>query len=102
METPAPGAPESTTMDRGYYAPHRATLERLFGPRDLAIPPDRLRVGDTRYAIAGDIIEITPVAPAEPRANAAAGAPLAGDIRDTFGAEWQAYPEILPEHEREF
>ncbi len=81
----------------GYYADKRATLERLFGTRDLSISFDALRVGNARYPIERDVIQLACGGEGVP-----AGGAIATDIRETFGNEWQTYPEILPEHEVEF
>lgn len=107
----SPEPPTASPTAEGYYAHHRSALERLFGTRDLAITADQLRVGSAVYPIVRDVIQLLPAgagSPAEgPRSAAdaphgSATGPIATDIRDTFGAEWQEYPEILPEHEREF
>jgi SAM-dependent methyltransferase len=110
-------APPSTrpASGGGYYADKRAALERLFGTDDLDISVESLRVNREVYPIVGDVIRLTgagATAPGSPRVSTGGeglapgagdgGTPVAADIRDTFGAEWQAYPEILPEHEREF
>ncbi|MEO5617930.1 MAG: class I SAM-dependent methyltransferase [Candidatus Eisenbacteria bacterium] len=95
------GSAPSAETGVAYYADKRAALERLFGTRDLEIEADTLRVGRRRYPILRDVIQLTletdigGVRETDTR-------PVAVDIRDTFGAEWQAYPEILAEHAAEF
>lgn len=91
-----------------YYADKRASLERLFGTRDLEVGRDFLRVGSARYPIVRDVIQLVEGRDyrdrdgARERPEVLSPGPIAADIRDTFGAEWQEFSEILPEHEAEF
>jgi SAM-dependent methyltransferase len=75
----------------GYYAKHLATLQDLFGTRDVELSEGSLRVGERRFSIRDDVIIL-----------AGAQDPRAEGVRFTFGEQWQRFDRILPEHEREF
>ena len=76
---------------------------------DLEIGADYLRVGTAYYPIVDDVIVLLP---ADKRPQSTLHMPVdpttlqsgrfAPDIQYTFGAEWQAYPKVLPEHRAEF
>ncbi|MBN2358725.1 MAG: class I SAM-dependent methyltransferase [Deltaproteobacteria bacterium] len=94
-----------------YYGDKRAALCDLFGSDDVEVARAELRVGRRRYPIVDDVIVLT--APERwPRGLTerldrapAAGAgetPFAADVQRSFGAEWQSYPSLLPEHAEEF
>ena len=78
-------------MIEGYYAKHVATLQDLFGTRDVELSDGELRVGERRFSIRDDVILL-----------AGAADPRAEGVRFTFGEQWQRFDRILPEHEREF
>ena len=73
-----------------YYTDKITSLQDIFGTPDVALEGDKLRVGTTRYPIINDVIILS------------TDAPKAEDIQFTFGAEWQTYNAILPEHKKEF
>jgi SAM-dependent methyltransferase len=73
-----------------YYADKLHTLRDLFDTNNVKIEDDGVRVEDHLYRIVDDVIVLDQ------------GPPEAPEIQRTFGAEWQSFPDILPEHEREF
>jgi SAM-dependent methyltransferase len=100
-------------MSAPYYADKIGTLRALFGTSDVRVEPGRLHVGGRAFPIVDDVVVLLDPAriPARVRARIGAGSPagrpepgtlFAADIQETFGDEWTRYPEILPEHEREF
>jgi SAM-dependent methyltransferase len=78
-----------------YYRKQIDSLQKVFGTSDLELKSFSLRVGPVEYPIQDDVIDLTGVA-----ARSSAG--FAEDIQYTFGAEWQAHGNILPEHAEEF
>lgn len=91
-----------------YYADKVALLADLFGTSDVKVSDGVLRVGGTTYPIIDDVIVLLPEA-LRPKglggrtpASVTGEKPFAADIQHTFGAEWQAYPQVLPEHKQEF
>jgi SAM-dependent methyltransferase len=96
-----------------YYAGKIESLKDVFGARDVRVAPGRLCVDGREYPVVDDVVVLLPPSqwPAAVRERLGAGggargaepaAPIAGDIQFTFGAEWQRFPRILPEHEKEF
>ena len=77
-----------------YYADKVGSLQEIFGVRDIEVKADRLRVGPVEFPIVDDVIDLI----ATPRREGE----LAEDIQYTFGAEWRAHGQILPEHAAEF
>lgn len=72
-----------------------STLRDLFGTDDVEISEERLRVRSASYPVVDGVIVLM--------ADADRNAPhFAEDIQYTFGAEWEAFPGILPEHQAEF
>ncbi len=78
-------------MTDGYYDGHLATLQDLFGTRDVEVSEGELRVGEQRFSIRDDVILLAGVSD-----------PRAAGVRFTFGEQWQRFDRMLPEHEREF
>ena len=82
-------------MSPQYYEDKVGALRDMFGTEVIELDGDSLRVDDRRYRIINDVIVLLddagPVVPL-----------FAEDIRLTFGAEWQAFPHVLPEHRLEF
>jgi SAM-dependent methyltransferase len=76
-----------------YYRNKIESLQNIFGTEDLELKPDALRVGAQEFPIRNDVIDVKGAAP-RPQ--------VAEDIRYTFGAEWKAHGQILPEHAQEF
>lgn len=94
-----------------YYDDKRAALADLFGVDDVAVGDDELRVADRCYPIVDDVIVLSPPDRWPPEIAARLGhgtgqtsadAKFAADVQRSFGAEWQTYCEILPEHAAEF
>ena len=95
-----------------YYADKIATLRDLFGTTAVWLESGDLIVDGRRYPIVDDVIVL--LDPSEyPRRlkqqlgvaapfEAAASNPRVEAIRESFGDEWTAFPEMLPEHEAEF
>jgi len=94
-----------------YYDDKHGALADLFGTADIAVDERELRVGTDRYPIVDDVIVLCPPERWPPRLAARLGraverssgdGPFAADVQRSFGAEWQTYSEILPEHAAEF
>ena len=93
-----------------YYSTKVDALRDLFGTRSVTVDAGRIVVEGRAYPIIDDVIVLTgrDRAPASIRqaveaSQADAGdSGFAADIQATFGAEWQSFPDILPEHETEF
>ena len=106
--SPAHGDDRSTA----YYADKLGTLQDLCGTSAVSLEPGFLVVRGHRYPIVGDVIVLLEPSQYSPRlahrlgsTGVSDGPPpmaFAEDIQYTFGEEWTAFPEILPEHEREF
>ena len=78
-----------------YYRNKIDSLQKIFGTKDIELKTHSLRVGPLEYPIAQDVIDLTgTVRRTSPD--------FAEDIQYTFGAEWQAHRDILPEHAAEF
>lgn len=77
-----------------YYADKVRSLQEIFGVRDIEVKADRVRVGAVEFPIVDDVIDLM----ASPQRDGE----LAEDIQYTFGAEWRAHGQILPEHAAEF
>ena len=92
------------------YARRLDTLKDLFGTPDVELVEAGLKVGERVYPVLDGVVILLDEEqyPDSVRrhlgaasSGTAAGA-FAPDIQATFGAEWQEFSEILPEHEREF
>jgi SAM-dependent methyltransferase len=96
-----------------YYVDKLESLRGIFGAAEVRAEKDRIVVDGRGYPVIDDVIVLLPPEqwPAGMRgrlSGTAAGtgttpkAGFAGDIQFTFGEEWRRFPEILPEHEKEF
>lgn len=94
-----------------YYGDKVDVLRDLFGARSVEVRPDRIVVDGTTFPVLDDVILLDarrypPAIRAKivqaPSGTTTEDSGFAGDIQATFGAEWQEFPAILPEHEREF
>jgi len=101
-----------------YYDAKTESLKDIFGTAQVSVEPGLVRVGERSFPVVDDVIILleparrpAAVAARIAAATAARGAAperaprsgdFAADIQFTFGEEWQRYPSILPEHEREF
>lgn len=90
-----------------YYRGREALLQRIFGGT-VRVALDHVVVDDRKLPVVDDVIVALPPErqPASlgpgPVTTEAAATPYARDIQSTFGAEWQAFAQVLPEHTREF
>jgi len=96
---------------RLYYADKIESLRDIFGTSQIVVARESITVGDREYPVIDDVIvasspeQYTPFVRRRLNAVAAPGvrqAMHAADIQFTFGAEWQTYDTLLPEHRQEF
>jgi SAM-dependent methyltransferase len=95
-----------------YYTDKLESLKDIFGTKNIAIQDNKLIAGTNIYPIIDDVIILLEPSqyPAsiskKLKLNAKKEKPVisefAEDIQFTFGDEWQTFPDILPEHYREF
>ncbi len=78
-----------------YYTDKIVSLQNIFGTPDVELKDQGLRVGSRHYPIRNDVILLN-------AATNSPSTPFAEDIQYTFGAEWKAHGEMLPEHVKEF
>lgn len=94
-----------------YYANKLDSLRDIFGAEVVKLQGEKLVVDGQYFPIVDDVIVM--LAPGQFPPNLIgrlSGEPddaeneieFASDIQFTFGHEWQIFPEILPEHKREF
>ena len=98
---------------RPYYGDKLESLRDIFGAAEVRAEDRRIVVDGRGYPVIDDVIVLLPQeqwpAGVRARISGAAGQPggtpgngFAKDIQFTFGEEWRCFPEILPEHEKEF
>jgi hypothetical protein len=95
-----------------YYKDKAAVLADVFGTSYVEIEQDCIVVDAVRYPVVEDVIVLLPPDRYPRRvvdslgtkriSDSKAPGQFAPDVQDTFGEEWQAYPEMLTEHEKEF
>ena len=94
-----------------YYDDKISTLRDLFGAQTVTLANDSLTVDGQCYPIIDDVIvllEATQYPQGLARRRGLTGQSgiqtdqFSPEIQHTFGEEWQEFPEILQEHEREF
>jgi SAM-dependent methyltransferase len=100
-----------------YYSDKIETLKDIFGTQNIKIDIDKIKVNDIEYPIIDDVIillkeEYIPIeiknklkltkAISKSKNDNFANDTFAKDIQFTFSKEWEKFPEILPEHEKEF
>jgi SAM-dependent methyltransferase len=94
-----------------YYRDKVKILQSLFGVKDITLDPDRLRVGRDSYPIVQDVIILSPTERQTPfvrsvlsndRMSVGNGEGFSEAVQYSFGDEWSTYPEVLPEHRKEF
>lgn len=82
------------------------TLMDIFGTTDLDLSAEQLRVRDKVYPIIDGVIILLPRDkwPTGMGAAASTGghADYAPDIQQGFGAQWQAFPHVIEDHEAAF
>jgi SAM-dependent methyltransferase len=101
--------------NRPYYEDKQESLRDLFGASTVRVEANRIVVDEKEYPVLDDVILLlsSDLLPAAISARLSAGAVvgawvpaggngIAKDIQFTFGEEWRRFPEILPEHEKEF
>jgi len=95
-----------------YYDNKLEILKDIFGSSEISLGENHLSVNGRVYPIVDDVIvlldssqypdvlrcKVKTVDEEEKEVPSC----FAEDIQFTFGEEWQKFPEILPEHEREF
>ncbi|OGQ09254.1 MAG: hypothetical protein A2138_17615 [Deltaproteobacteria bacterium RBG_16_71_12] len=87
----------------------RAILQDLFGATAIDVQSDAAVVDGTRYPIVDDVVILSSPDTRTPYVqqrlhdarDANRSAAFALDIQATFGREWEAYAQILPEHSLE-
>ena len=94
-----------------YYDNKIETLRSLFGTQAITLEDDNLMVEGRRYPILDDVIVLLEPTQYPPSLMSRLGLSeqanigtdeYSPDIQHTFGEEWQEFPEVLAEHEREF
>ncbi|MBF0293067.1 MAG: class I SAM-dependent methyltransferase [Nitrospinae bacterium] len=94
-----------------YYLNKQNYLRRIFGRDDISITESHCIVGGRAYPIVDDVIVLLDENQYPPALKARLGVATHGqtggqafaeDIQFTFGEEWQRFPDILPEHRKEF
>ena len=93
-----------------YYADKLDSLRRLFASEEIALEADALVVAGRRYPVVDDVIVLLDPAQyppslrrrLQPREETARLRDFSPDIQFSFGAEWQKFSEILPDHQKEF
>jgi SAM-dependent methyltransferase len=95
-----------------YYSNKLDILTDILGTENIKVEKECLTVNDKIYPIIDDVIVL--LEPAQyPESLSkriqmnkiiipSSGQEFAEDIQFTFGEEWQEFPEIMPEHEKEF
>lgn len=94
-----------------YYADKLESLKDIFGTQDIYFKEDNIYVNGSIYPVIDDVIILLP--PSQYPSllkKRIEGQHLEGkvlfdpakDIQFTFGEEWKRFPNILPEHKREF
>jgi SAM-dependent methyltransferase len=83
-----------------YYAGREALLGEVFGAREVVVDDDHVLLDGRRLPVVDDVI--IALDPARRPGAGTASEDYAPDIQHTFGSEWTAHPDVLPEHRREF
>lgn len=95
----------------GYYEKKIDSLKSIFGSDDIYIEPGMLCVGKERYPIIDDVIILLDPAQYTDKVKMALTQSAGTDnqlmeyskpVQQSFGAQWEQYDEILPEHQAEF
>ena len=95
-----------------YYTDKLESLKDIFGTEKVQILPNKLVVDTDTYPIIDDVIilmvpsqypkSISEKLKLSPEKEKPYISGFAEEIQFTFGDEWQTFPDILPEHYREF
>ena len=98
-------------MNPDYYARRLDSLRDVFGNEDVTLDVQgRLVVAGKAYPIVDDVVVLLDASEYPPGLRRRLGlsqptsqtGEVSDDIQHTFGAEWQRYPRMLPEHAAEF
>ena len=95
-----------------YYSDKVGSLEDIFGAQGVRVEAGSISVSGKRYPVLNDVIIL--LDPAQypdsvkrrlslrDSGEAVKPREFAEDIQDSFGREWRSFPDILPEHGKEF
>jgi SAM-dependent methyltransferase len=96
-------------MKELYYKDKISSLSEIFGYEKIELLHDEIIIGDKVFPVIDDvIIALSPskyTSKVKQLLNVSTKTQkkdFAEDIQETFGAEWEEYNEILPEHKLEF
>lgn len=99
-------------MESTYYENKLASLRSIFAGDTLELMSDCVLVDGVRFPIVDDVIVALQPSdwppglrrrlPSEAAEKDQGRSDFAPDIQDTFGAEWTAFRNLLPDHERWF
>ena len=103
---------KSKLIDAMYYSNKLDILMDIFGAEDVKVEKECLTVNDKIYPIVDDVIILLEPAQypeslskrlkVDKRNIPTVDMEFAEDIQFTFGEEWQEFPDIIFEHEKEF
>ena len=95
-----------------HYTRKVSVLKDIFGKDEISLEKDRLMVDGHAYPIIDDVIVLLEPSQYPESIRGRSEAVMTGsksrrldvvqEIQYTFSREWQEFPNILPEHEREF
>lgn len=101
-----------TQVPTSYYSDKAAVLADIFGASHVDVEQDSIAVDGRRFPVVDDVIvllepdrytkHLVDLLGTSHIAGVTTHDPFAIDVQFTFGEEWQAYPEILTEHDHEF
>lgn len=96
-------------MKELYYNDKISSLSEIFGYENIELLHDEIIIGDKVFPIVDDVIIALSPSKYTPKVKQLLNVSsniqkkdFAEDIQETFGAEWEEYSEILPEHKFEF
>lgn len=90
-----------------YYQDKIDTLREIFNSDDVEVFEKSISIDGRSYDVVEDVIILLGKrwkrnTAAKLRRQEVSSENSTGDIQYTFGAEWQKFPELLPEHQLEF
>ena len=86
---------DAPVEDKAYYSGKEATLKEIFGAKKISVNCEEISVDDKIFPIVDDVIIIK-------GENKEKLDNLGAETVHSFSAEWESFPEILPEHKSEF
>ena len=96
-------------MNELYYNDKISSLSEIFGYENIELLNNEIIIGDKVFPIVDDVIIALSPSKYTPKVKKLLNVSsniekkdFAEDIQETFGAEWEEYSEILPEHKFEF